>query len=114
MFSLEKRRLRGELITLYNCLQSGFNEKLSVSFLRSQVMGSEAIDSRCAREDLVWISGRILSQKERSSIRTGCPEKWQSSSLDILKRYADVALRDVSYQRTCSIRWTQSWSSFPN
>jgi len=56
------------------------------------VIGQEAMASSCTRGGLDWVSGNISSLKELSSTGTGSPE---SPSLDVFKRYVDVALRDM-------------------
>ncbi|GAB0183417.1 hypothetical protein GRJ2_000807000 [Grus japonensis] len=94
LFSLEKRRLRGDLIALYNSLKGGCS-KVGVG-LFSQVTSDrqEEMASSCARGGLDWILGKISSPKRLSSIGTGCPVV-ESPSLEVFKRHVDVLLRGM-------------------
>ena len=63
LFSLEKRRLRGELVTLYNCLK-GDRGKMEVGLL-SQVILIRWNGLNLYQGGSGWILGKISSQKER-------------------------------------------------
>ena len=96
LFSLEKRRLRGDLIALYSCLKGGCSE-VGVG-LFSQVTSDRMRGNglKLCWGSLDWVLGKTSSLKEWSGIGIGCPERWWSHHpWRYFKRCVDVALQGM-------------------
>ena len=83
LFSLEKRRLRGNLIALHSCLKGGCG-KVGVGLF------SHVTTNRTRGNGLELCQGRFRLDvlREWSGSGTGCPGRW-------FKKCLDVVLRDM-------------------